>query len=99
MPRKTREGGVGGALEAALFYRALDRHALAERIGVSYETVRRWAAEETQMSRDDVELVADALDIPGELLVRPPSTRERALAMIAAWDGMREARGVEPPPA
>jgi hypothetical protein len=40
--------------------------------------------------------LAVALNAPSDLFLRPPETRERALAMMATWDALHEAG---PPPA
>jgi transcriptional regulator with XRE-family HTH domain len=75
---------------AAIALRAA-RYELAERIGVVEETVARWERADVRLPAEQAALVTVALDLPGDLLMRPPTTRERALAMVAAWDVLREA--------
>ena len=88
---------VAVAMKAAAYYRSVSTEELADRIGVHVETVRRWMRAQNVLSAEDASLVASALDIPGDLLMRPPESRERALAMIAAWDGLR-GDGLPPAP-
>ena len=86
---------VGAALRAAAYYRDESTDDLAAAVGVSVETVRRWMRGDHLPSIEDVARLVKALDAPSDLSLRPPETRERALAMMAAWDGLR---GAEPPP-
>lgn len=83
------------ALDAAMYYREVDADALASRIGVDRSTIHRWLRGDTVMSAAHASAVATALDAPSDLLLRPPETRERALAMMAAWDELR--LGAPPP--
>lgn len=77
------------ALRAALRYAGTDATELAGRIGYSAETVRRWARGTTEIRASAIASVADALDIPSDVLVRPPATGDEALLLIAAWRGAR----------
>jgi transcriptional regulator with XRE-family HTH domain len=82
---------VAVAMKAAAYYRGMTAEDLADRVGVAVETVRRWMRADRGISAADAALVADALDAPSDLFIRPPESRERALAMMAAWDALREA--------
>jgi transcriptional regulator with XRE-family HTH domain len=81
---------VAVALKAASYYRGLSTEALSNGLGVPVETVRQWMRGQTMPSAEHLAALTAALDVPGDLLMRPPATRERALAMIAAWDALRE---------
>lgn len=79
------------ALRAALRYADMDATALAARIGYNAETVRRWVRGDTEIRANALSAVADALDVPIDVLVRPPATADEALMQIAAWRGVRRA--------
>jgi transcriptional regulator with XRE-family HTH domain len=81
---------VAVAIRAAAYYRGMSTEDIAESVGMHIETVRRWMRGATALSAEDASKVARALDAPGEMFVRPPATRERALAMMQAWDVLRE---------
>lgn len=61
---------------------------LAHATGVSEETVRRWRRGDTKLRMDQAQALVRVLRVPGDLLMRPPATRERALALIAAYDAL-----------
>ena len=82
---------LGGALDAAMDYRGTTPRDLATNVGVSRDTIYRWMNGRTGMSATEAAAAAVALDAPGDLFLRPPESRERAMAMMAAWDAMREA--------
>jgi transcriptional regulator with XRE-family HTH domain len=86
---------VAVALKAAAYYRGLGTDDLAQRIGVHVETVRQWMRGQSAPSAEHLAALSTVLDVPGDLFMRPPESRERALAMVAAWDALREAG---PPP-
>jgi transcriptional regulator with XRE-family HTH domain len=88
---------IGQALDAALYYRGVEIGDLADRIGVNRATIYRWLRGETDMSAAHAAAIVETLDTPPELFVRPPETRARALAMLAAYDALREA-GSSPGP-
>lgn len=83
------------ALRAAAYYRGLANDVLASRVGVASNTVGRWMRGERHMSAEDAAGLTAALDAPPELFIRPPESREKALAMMAAYDELRQ---VEPLP-
>lgn len=83
---------MGEALRVAMFYRNVSVEQLAVLVKRSSEQVRRWSRGEYGLKADVVVAIADALDVPTDLLLRPPASREEALAMIAAWDGMKAGR-------
>ena len=80
---------LGTALKAALLYREVTTEELAARAGVSVESVRRWVRGDTNMSAADASTVADVLDVPAELLLRPPTSRAALFGMLSAWDDSR----------
>jgi transcriptional regulator with XRE-family HTH domain len=82
---------AGTALRAAAYYRGMSTDDLAIAAGVSVESIRRWMRGERAPGIDDAALLALALNAPSDLFLRPPETRERALAMMAAWDALRDA--------
>lgn len=77
------------ALRAAMYYRGMTDAAVARAIGVAANTVGRWARGERRMSAEEAAALTAALDAPSDLFARPPESRERALAMMAAWDELR----------
>ena len=82
---------AGRALDAAMYYRGMEINDLAVAIGVNRGTLYRWIRGETDMSAAHAAAIIEALDAPPEILVRPPETRERALAMMAVYDELRAA--------
>jgi transcriptional regulator with XRE-family HTH domain len=91
VPNSEYQERVAIALKAAAFYRSVTKAELAGRIGASVESVRRWMRAQRSLSAEDAAKLADALDVPSDLLLRPPATRERAMAMLTAWDEAGEA--------
>jgi transcriptional regulator with XRE-family HTH domain len=81
---------VAVAIKAAMYYRGLSTEELARLLGLHVETIRRWLRADTVLSAGDASRLSATLDVPSDLLMRPPTTRERALAMIAAYDALRE---------
>lgn len=77
------------ALRAAAYYRGLTNADIATAVGVAENTVGRWMRGERRMSAAEAAALLEALDAPSDLLGRPPATRERALAMMAAYDELR----------
>lgn len=69
-----------------MYYRGVTAVALAGRIGVEPNTVGRWARGERRMSAEEAAALAQVLDAPSDLFMRPPASRESALAMMAAFD-------------
>ena len=63
---------------------------IAERMGVHVETVRQWMRGSNTPSGEHLAELSRVLDVPGDLFMRPPETRERAFAMCAAYDALRE---------
>ena len=59
---------------------------LAEGIGAARRTMWRWLRGDAPMSLADASRIAEMLDLPGDLLIRPPATREGALEVIADHD-------------
>lgn len=88
---------VAVALQAAAYYRGMTTAQLAETVGVSVVTVRRWMRGERDMSISDASHLATVLDAPSDLLLRPPESRGAALAMMAAYDELRRS-GAPPDP-
>lgn len=90
---------VAVALKAAAYYRGMTTTELAEAVGVSVVTARRWMRGERDMSISDASHLADALNAPSDLLLRPPASREATMAMMAAWDELHgDASPPAPPP-
>lgn len=83
---------MGEALRAGMYYRDVTPEQLATRIGKSMEQVRRWTRGEYGLKADVVVAIADALDVPTDLLLRPPASREEALAICATWDATKPKR-------
>jgi transcriptional regulator with XRE-family HTH domain len=86
---------LGVALDAAMYFRGHDETAVAALVGVDRATIYRWLNGHTAMSAGHAARLAEVLDAPSDLFLRPPETRERALSMMAAWD---ELRAADPPP-
>lgn len=72
-----------------MYYRGLDESEMAALVNVNRATVYRWRAGTAVMSAAHAAAVAETLNAPSDLFLRPPETRERALAMMAAWDAAR----------
>lgn len=81
---------VSGVLRAILDYEGIDGEQLAERMGKSGPGVRKWLRGDAVPQRDNLVALADALDAPGELFVRPPATRDEVFAAMLAWRGVRD---------
>lgn len=79
---------LGVIIDAACYYRGVTTAQLAAKLAVSEETVRRWRRGETKLRMDQAQELVSVLRLPGDLLLRPPATRERALALIAAYDAL-----------
>lgn len=90
MPDVDYAAHVAAAIKAAAYYRELDPEKIAARMGVHVETVRRWMRGQNLPTAEDFAQLAEVLDAPGDLFMRPPASRDRALAMMATWDAMRE---------
>ena len=73
-------------LKTAMEVRGVTATKLAEGIGADRRTVWRWLRGDAPMSLADASRIAEMLDLPGDLLIRPPATRDGALAMIAEHD-------------
>lgn len=80
------------AFDAALFYADMTPDQLAAKLGKHVESVRRWRRGVTRIDPEDLLPVAEALDCPVELLLRPPATRAEALSAISAHRDARRAR-------
>ena len=78
--------GVQIALRAAMSYREVSPLVLAACVGVARATVYRWMRGEHQLALAEASAIAECLDIPGEMLIRTPSTLQEATRMIIAWD-------------
>lgn len=89
---------LAAAIDAAMSYRGMAPADLSERLGVPVNSVRRWRRGETVPGTLSLQALADALDAPGELLIRPPASRAEAMAMMLAWD-RRAAATPAPQPA
>lgn len=85
------------SLTAAMFYRGLEPIELAARLEVNKYTIYRWMNGQHGPSAAEAARIAKVLDAPGYLFIRPAETRERALAMMGAYDALR-ARGDESRP-
>ena len=79
------------ALRAAMLYRDMTTDDVADAIGMSPETVRRWLRTDRGISAEEASRLTEVLNAPSDLFIRPPETRERALAMMVAWDALRDA--------
>lgn len=77
---------LGTALKAALLYRDMTTEQVAAAAGVSVESVRRWVRGDTNISAEDAARLAEVLDLPAELILRPPTSRPAMFAMLQAWD-------------
>jgi hypothetical protein len=81
---------LGDALEAAMRYRNATPADVAAGVGVSRDTVYRWMGGKHEMGLAEATRLAEVLDAPGDLFIRPPESWAAAMAMMGAYD---EARG------
>ena len=77
------------ALDAAMYYRAVDTEAVAEAVHVDVQTVRKWLRRESVPTGEHLIAALTFLDAPRELLSDPALTRGEALAMMVAYDAAR----------
>lgn len=80
---------LAAAIDAAMDYRGVSALELAQSVGVDRQTVYRWVLGHNKPGPVQLHAVADALDAPGDLFIRPPDSRGEAMAMMAAWDELR----------
>lgn len=68
VPRRRQQ--IGAQIRAARHAAGLSQMALGERIGRDHKTIHRWETGATNMTLNDLLLVADALGVPLADLVR-----------------------------
>lgn len=87
---------LGEALSAAMSYRQATPADVASGVGVSRDTVYRWTGGKHEMGLAEATRLADVLDAPGDLFIRPPASWGATMAMMAAYDELRRS---DAPPA
>jgi AcrR family transcriptional regulator len=80
---------LGDALEAAMRYRNATPANVAAGVGVSRDTVYRWMGGKHGMALAEAARLAEILDAPSDLFIRPPGSWGAAMAMMGAWDEVR----------
>ena len=99
-PLQDNSARLAAAIDAAMSYQHVPPKELARRVGAHVNSVRRWRRGETVPGTADLQAIAAALDAPGDLFMRPPTTRAEAMAMMLAHDDARAGgRRADDPPA
>lgn len=90
-------------LRAILDFDGIDARKLAERMGRNEGVIGKWVRGEARPAFESMVQLADALDAPVDILVRPPATRYLLFLQMLAHRGVlradeaERAHGDEPP--
>ena len=86
------EQGLGQRLRELRKRAGLTQEKLAEMLDLSYMTIRRWESEKIIPRMDEVQQLADALNVSKSELLNGPSDGKVKITLVYDWDKMKEGR-------
>lgn len=84
------EQGLGQRLRELRKRAGLTQEKLAEMLNLSYMTIRRWESEKIVPRMDEIQQLADVLNVTKSELLNGPSDGRVKITLTYDWDKMKE---------